>query len=169
MRFRAVISRPSGKRRSIFLIGGVVNSFFSTSLSSTVDGELLILLVWLSASNRASACWLRYGNEHTSSASGSPGQSSGRHPQSLRKRVSSCTTTDKEGASSFTTTNTEGASIPRSSIRNTPLTVLLVLRCLGLLSLGEAGASSMAESTLLKVACSCTSAAIVSCDGRTRR
>lgn len=44
----------------------------------------------------------------------------------------------------------------------TPLTVLLVLRCLILLSVGEAGASSMAESTLLKGgACSCTSAAIV--------
>jgi hypothetical protein len=32
----------------------------------------------------------------------------------------------------------------------TPLTVLLVLRCLILLSVGEAGASSMAESTLLR-------------------
>jgi len=43
----------------------------------------------------------------------------------------------------------------------TPLTVLLVLLCLGLLSLGEAGASSMAESTLVKEGCSCTSADIV--------
>ena len=42
---------------------------------------------------------------------------------------------------------------------NTPLTVLLVLRCLTLDSLGEAGASSMAESTLDKVDMgSCTSA-----------
>jgi len=32
----------------------------------------------------------------------------------------------------------------------TPLTVLLVLRCLILLSVGEAGVSSMAESTLLR-------------------
>jgi hypothetical protein len=32
----------------------------------------------------------------------------------------------------------------------TPLTVLLVLRCLILLSDGEAGVSSMAESTLLR-------------------
>jgi len=32
----------------------------------------------------------------------------------------------------------------------TPLTVLLVLRCLILLSVGDAGASSMAESTLLR-------------------
>lgn len=32
----------------------------------------------------------------------------------------------------------------------TPLTVLLVLRCLILLSVGEAGASSMAESILLR-------------------
>jgi hypothetical protein len=33
----------------------------------------------------------------------------------------------------------------------TPLTVLLVLRCLILLSVGEAGVSSMAESTLLRL------------------
>lgn len=40
---------------------------------------------------------------------------------------------------------------PRSLILKTPLTVLDVLRCLmGLLSLGDAGASSMAESTLLR-------------------
>lgn len=32
----------------------------------------------------------------------------------------------------------------------TPLTVLLVLRCLGLLSDGDAGTSEMAESTLLR-------------------
>ena len=32
----------------------------------------------------------------------------------------------------------------------TPLTVLLVLRCLILLSVGDAGVSSMAESTLLR-------------------
>lgn len=32
----------------------------------------------------------------------------------------------------------------------TPLTVLLVLRCLILLSVGEPGVSSMAESTLLR-------------------
>jgi len=44
----------------------------------------------------------------------------------------------------------------------TPLTVLLVLRCFGFLSLGDPGVSSMAESTLLKDGlCSCTSAAIV--------
>jgi hypothetical protein len=35
-------------------------------------------------------------------------------------------------------------------ILKTPLTVLLVLRCLILLSVGEAGVSSMAESTLLR-------------------
>ena len=50
---------------------------------------------------------------------------------------------------------------PRSLMLKTPLTVLLVRRCLGLDSPGEAGASSMAESTLLNGAlCSCTSAAI---------
>lgn len=43
----------------------------------------------------------------------------------------------------------------------TPLTVLLVLLCLGLISLGDAGASSMAESTLDRGAVSCTSADIL--------
>lgn len=43
-----------------------------------------------------------------------------------------------------------GAHSPRSLMLKTPLTVLLVLRCLILLSVGEAGASSMAESTLLR-------------------
>jgi hypothetical protein len=42
---------------------------------------------------------------------------------------------------------------PRSLMLKTPLTVLLVLRCLILDSLGEAGASSMAESTLLNGTC----------------
>ena len=39
---------------------------------------------------------------------------------------------------------------PRSLMLKTPLTVLLVLRCLILLSDGEAGVSSTAESTLLR-------------------
>jgi len=53
----------------------------------------------------------------------------------------------------------EEPSIPRSLMLNTPLTVLLVLRCRILDSVGEAGASSMAESTLDKVdKGSCTSA-----------
>ena len=53
----------------------------------------------------------------------------------------------------------EEDDVPRSLMLNTPLTVLLVLRCLTLDSLGEAGASSMAESTLDKVDMgSCTSA-----------
>ena len=43
-----------------------------------------------------------------------------------------------------------GHHSPRSLMLNTPLTVLLVLRCLGLLSDGEAGTSEMAESTLLR-------------------
>lgn len=44
----------------------------------------------------------------------------------------------------------------------TPLTVLLVRRCLILDSVGEAGASEMAESTLLRGSVfDCTSAAIV--------
>lgn len=38
---------------------------------------------------------------------------------------------------------------PRSLMLKTPLTVLLDRRCLGLISLGDAGASSMAESTLV--------------------
>jgi hypothetical protein len=42
------------------------------------------------------------------------------------------------------------AHSPRSLMLKTPLTVLLVLRCLILLSVGEAGVSSMAESTLLR-------------------
>lgn len=47
----------------------------------------------------------------------------------------------------------------------TPETVLLVLRCFGsFLSLGEAGASEMAESTLLRSTfVSCTPAAMVAC------
>jgi hypothetical protein len=44
LRFRAVTSRPRGKWRSIFLTGGVVSIFLRMSLSSTVDGDLLILL-----------------------------------------------------------------------------------------------------------------------------
>lgn len=44
LRFLAVTSRPKGKCRSIFLIGGVVRSFLRTSLSSTVDGEVLTFL-----------------------------------------------------------------------------------------------------------------------------
>ena len=52
------------------------------------------------------------------------------------------------------------SSLPRSRMLKTPLTVLLVLLCLVLLSLGEAGASSMAESILLRLA-SVTSADIV--------
>lgn len=52
---------------------------------------------------------------------------------------------------------------PRSLILKTPDTVLLVLRCLGsFLSLGEAGTSEMAESTLLRSAfVSCTPAAMM--------
>ncbi len=38
-RLRAVTSRPSGKTRSIFLMGGSVSIFLSMSLSSTVEGE----------------------------------------------------------------------------------------------------------------------------------
>ena len=44
-RFRAVTSRPSGKCRSIFLTGGVVRNFFSTSLSSNVAGDVFSFLV----------------------------------------------------------------------------------------------------------------------------
>ena len=44
LRFRAVTSSPSGKCRSIFLIGGSVSIFFRMSLSSTVDGEVLTFL-----------------------------------------------------------------------------------------------------------------------------
>lgn len=52
--------------------------------------------------------------------------------------------------------------IPRSLMLKTPLTVLLVLRCFILPSLGDAGAvSSTAESTLVKDGCSWTSADIV--------
>lgn len=52
--------------------------------------------------------------------------------------------------------------IPRSLMLKTPLTVLLVLRCFTLPSLGDAGAvSSTAESTLVKDGCSWTSADIV--------
>lgn len=52
---------------------------------------------------------------------------------------------------------------PRSLMLKTPETVLLVLRCLiSFLSLGEAGTSEMAESTLLRSALvSCTPAAMV--------
>lgn len=60
----------------------------------------------------------------------------------------------------------EEPSIPRSLMLNTPLTVLLVLRCRILDSVGEAGASSMAESTLDKVdKGSCTSADMMDDDG----
>ena len=62
--------------------------------------------------------------------------------------------------------------IPRSLMLKTPDTVLLVLRCLiSFLSLGDAGTSEMAESTLLKSALveSWTSAAIVSVSDGTRR
>ena len=44
LRFRAVTSSPSGKCRSIFLMGGVQRSFFRASLSSIVDGEVLSFL-----------------------------------------------------------------------------------------------------------------------------
>lgn len=44
LRFRAVTSSPSGKCRSIFLIGGSVSIFFKISRSSTVDGEVLTFL-----------------------------------------------------------------------------------------------------------------------------
>ncbi len=43
-RFRAVTSRPSGKCRSIFLTGGLVRNFLSTSFSSSVAGEVLSFL-----------------------------------------------------------------------------------------------------------------------------
>lgn len=43
-RFRAVTSSPRGKCRSIFLTGGVVRSFLSASLSSTVDGDVFNFL-----------------------------------------------------------------------------------------------------------------------------
>ena len=45
LRFRAVTSRPSGKWRSIFLMGGVVRSFLRTSLSSMDVGDVLIFLL----------------------------------------------------------------------------------------------------------------------------
>lgn len=57
LRFLAVTSRPSGKWRSIFLIGGSVSSFFRISLSSIVEGDLLTFL----ERGRTSAClvaWL---------------------------------------------------------------------------------------------------------------
>lgn len=44
LRFRAVTSSPSGKCRSIFFTGGVVSSFLRISLSSTVEGDVLIFL-----------------------------------------------------------------------------------------------------------------------------
>lgn len=54
--------------------------------------------------------------------------------------------------------------VPRSLMLKTPLTVLLVRRCLTLASEGEAGASSTAESTLVKVWwASWTSADMVDC------
>ncbi len=44
LRFLAVTSKPSGKRRSIFLIGGVVSNFLRMDASSTVAGDVLIFL-----------------------------------------------------------------------------------------------------------------------------
>jgi hypothetical protein len=44
-RLRAVTSRPSGKCRSTFLTRGKHNGFLSSSLSSTVAGEVLIFLL----------------------------------------------------------------------------------------------------------------------------
>jgi hypothetical protein len=52
---RAVTSSPNGKCRSIFLIGGLQSSFFSQSLSSIVDGEVLIFLKSLSAGAHTTA------------------------------------------------------------------------------------------------------------------
>ncbi len=54
LRFRAVTSSPNGKCRSIFLTGGVVSSFLRISLSSTVEGDVLIFLQRL-LGNRAGA------------------------------------------------------------------------------------------------------------------
>lgn len=45
LRLRAVSSRPRGNCRSIFLMGGVVRSFLSSSLSSMVVGEVLSFLL----------------------------------------------------------------------------------------------------------------------------
>lgn len=61
-------------------------------------------------------------------------------------------------------------SFSRSLMLKTPSTILLLLRCLvGFASDGEAGASSTAESILLKGAVgSCTSAAIVVIDDKLR-
>lgn len=44
LRFRAVTSSPRGKRRSIFLTGGVVRNFFRISLSSIEVGDVFIFL-----------------------------------------------------------------------------------------------------------------------------
>lgn len=44
LRFRAVTSRPRGKWRSIFLMGGVTSSFLRTAGSSTVEGEAFSFL-----------------------------------------------------------------------------------------------------------------------------
>ncbi len=41
---RAVTAMPSGKRRSIFLTGGVVRNVFRTAGSSTVVGDVFIFL-----------------------------------------------------------------------------------------------------------------------------
>ena len=52
-KFRAVTSRPVGKRKSIFLTGGVVRSFFNTSLSSSDAGEVFSFLEGRPASHLA--------------------------------------------------------------------------------------------------------------------
>lgn len=44
LEFRAVTSRPSGKWRSIFLMGGLQSSFLRTSWSSTLDGDVFNFL-----------------------------------------------------------------------------------------------------------------------------
>ena len=44
LRFRAVTSSPNGKWRSIFLTGGSVSDFLSTSLSSSEAGDVLSFL-----------------------------------------------------------------------------------------------------------------------------
>ena len=145
LRFRAVTSSPNGKCRSIFLRGGVVRSFLRISLSSTVEGDVLIFL------RRVSGDW-------ANTSAGQPDlpprplcllgnlQLS---PRSLCTRESQSAAV-RHPVACGPCVRRRGHHLPRSLIFMTPLALELARRCL--VSLTSLGATSMpwtAESTLV--------------------
>lgn len=181
LRLRAVTSRPRGKWRSIFLTRGVQRGFLRMSGSPRAEGEVLSFLCfrevlmgfewgWLGG-----GCWLRMkrwawsrmvvdGQRHTSSVSASLVLFAALYLPFLfpQYQFEVIHYVSLKCQSSIKKTEHVVLNSPRSTILNTPVTLLLARRWKIFFSVGDDDKPfSMAESILER---SAVSAAIV-CDG----